>query len=388
MPDYPCFRFTPARHRAEHADLGPPLQLAEGWTVPDVAYTPLAAGGRVFVSFGRGEVAAFDADAAGAAAPQWTFTLDDGFRPLPPHDGALLLHDGVLLVRTGDDLITLDVTDGRVLDRHRSPRLDLWFGASVGGRIVAGFATLDEHRQASFHLAGYEPARRSVVWEQPIASPAGPIAVAGRVTCAATGPGVVKGIDIEAGQPLWSFDVTEVGKHRDHEVQKRGEVVGIPLATKDAFVLGVAGHHVLALDALTGRLRWDRTLPARWPSSLSGDADGKLHLLEQPGYWTLDAATGTIVSEANVAAAARDHGLTLFTEVDVSEEYVFGADLSGTLFAMRRRTAQVEWTFRCRARILHAPVVVGGRLYAADLDGTLYTFESADGYSTRQTPRR
>ncbi|MGA4538579.1 PQQ-binding-like beta-propeller repeat protein [Uniformispora flossi] len=281
----------------------------------------------------------------------------------------------------------LDAATGA--ERWRLPGMTV--EATTSPVVVDGViysATLPAYRQDA-ELWAFTAAEGRVLWKLPVEGAAVRTAATGGVLLHRGPDRKGIGIDMAKGTVRWTAD--DVGL----------SVYGEAFAYQDTFVVGgsrtgdVASDGVVALDAATGRLRW-QTPPelAVVELHLSGDT---VYYLTKTDVGALDAATGARKwSTAAPTAASGDihhwatgHGAVYITSGTVKTE--------GVLTAFDTTTGKPRWTVESGVEnVPHGPVVDATTVYV-ETGGTAVTgldpatgkprWHLADGPSTlTETP--
>jgi outer membrane protein assembly factor BamB len=189
--------------------------------------------------------------------------------------------------------------------------------------------------------------------------------------------GEIVSVDPNSGYERWRLSVKETGAFVDDLGRPRkGEVASDILLWKDLVIFGVRGNHIMAVEGHSGRLHWNVTVDSLTPSNLTLDARGVLHLLTDSRYYRIHAQDGKMISEIDIEAALKEHGLLAICHIDVSTTHVFAGDLYGTLFALDQTNGKVAWKFFFGNRVPFGnyPLVADDRIYHLDGAGELRTF--------------
>jgi outer membrane protein assembly factor BamB len=180
-----------------------------------------------------------------------------------------------------------------------------------------------------------------------------------------------------------------------------------------------AGARVVALDAATGEVRWERSFPgvalpggvefagealftaapvARldprtgetvWEApELSGgtgspalSADGRVVYLGRVDPMSGGEVVALSASDGSILwrAALGGHALSLFDRPAASGDRVVVPTLGGALFGLDARTGEVLWQSELPAPVFGAVTVAEGRIYAALTDGEVVGLSAQDG---------
>lgn len=137
-------------------------------------------------------------------------------------------------------------------------------------------------------------------------------------------------------------------------------------------ILPVVRRGLVAFD-YSGQRVW--TLPLGDAAFSAAPAGDLLHLVSSERYLQVAAATGRVLSELDMEAAAAGRLLPVHSAA-VVDGVLFAADLSGLVFALDLSSRSIPWTFRARDRMPPScPLSAGeGQLWAMDLSGNVYGF--------------
>ncbi len=175
-----------------------------------------------------------------------------------------------------------------------------------------------------------------------------------------TDDGTLYALEPGAGAVRWSY-------------KNRGAIERAPELGGGAVYASTAADRVLAVDAVTGRLRWQYERETPEGFTIHGHAgprlrDGVLYAGFSDGYLVaLQAANGESLWARSLAAATDQ-----FVDVDATPAFLgdvlVASSYSGGLYALGRRDGEVRW--RLGVEGASAISVADGRLYvAAPRDG-------------------
>lgn len=239
------------------------------------------------------------------------------------------------------------------------------------------------HAGGNIAITGFAPAWRADVgkgggYRRKIT--ASPVIAGGRIFCMDS-DAVVTAFELETGRRVWRLET-----QGDDD---RSTNVGGGLAVVDGSVFVTTGRaDVLALEALTGKIRWRQPLgsPARSAPTVSG---GRLFVTTIDGRLiALSSQTGERAWQYQAAVAAT----TLLSQSApaVSDGLVVAGFGSGELAAVREVTGSLAWTdslASTRGRnslvdlsaIRALPVIDAGRVFAIGVGGLLVTLDLRTG---------
>jgi outer membrane protein assembly factor BamB len=334
---------------------------------------PLASEGMIYLSLAAGSIVALDES---SRQEKWTLALPGAYSQTAMTNGAFLLHARGMVVYFDRVLMLVDPATGEVTARYPVPELSLSGAVVDGDLLLCQFETKGQPAWGAVNLQnGAHQWQRVGAWENPVAT------AAQGVLCVCLERRVLSGIDTASGDVRWRFPLAELGRHKDAlGDEQEGDFVGIASVVGDRVIAPVLGHHVLALDLATGERRWVQQIRSRNPFNLTSYPDGKLYAIGARYLDVLDSGTGQVVEEHDCESVFKQAGVAApFTDLGVSDEYIFAVDFVGWLFALHRTRHTIDWTFRCESKVtaLDAPVVLGNRMYLLDGRGNFYVFEGS-----------
>jgi len=367
---FSSYRFSSARHRNDRVALSPPLKLLKTWSRAGVGFRPLARDGNIYLSLTAGAVVALD---EGTGQQIWKVDLPGTYSRIAMSNGACVLHDDGMLVYFDRELILVDLRHGEVTARYAVPQLALQDAVVDGHILVCEFEFPDRVSCGAFDLRNGALLREYPrLWNTGLAASQGLI-------CGCFERRVLSGVEVESGNTMWSYPVEELGQYKD-EVGKDqlGDLIGVPTIVGNLVVSAVLGHHAIALQIQTGKQVWVQGLRSLNAFNLSYYPDGKLYALGDRFFHALEAETGQVVDEYDCKLLFKQAGVAgPFTDLGISDEYIFAADFTGSLIAFHKTQHSIDWTFKCKSKVaaLDAPVVLGNRMNVLDGRGNFYSFE-------------
>jgi eukaryotic-like serine/threonine-protein kinase len=329
--------------------------------------------GLVFVATDKGGVHALKA-ATGRLA--WSAELGSPVRSTPT------LAAGALYVAADKALVKLDAGTGRAiwsapLGEMRHKRLEIgdpnsrWdhYGSSA---VVSGGLAYVGSRDGclyAFEAASGRQVRRLCTGDQITATP---VVAAGRVFFASF-DGHVYAARLADGAIMWKRDA-------------RGPVPRDLAIAGGRILAGSRSYDLLALDPDSGEAAWSRYVWFSWIDSSPLVSGGRVYIgsSDSRRVFALDAGTGRPLWAARVpgwAWARPAAGATAIYAGTVGTTARYVGPREGALAAIDRKDGRLRWLLgpaRAPDAPLYGfaadPLVAGGRIYAADLAGTVYAF--------------
>ena len=202
----------------------------------------------------------------------------------------------------------------------------------------------------------------------------------GRRVYVQTFDGYVVALDAQTGAELWSFSSGVP------VLTLRG--TSTPLLHNDMLIVGQASGKVVALEAATGRLRWEQRIAIPTGSTeierlvdIDGDLlihNGVLYVVSYQGrVAALDPNTGNRMWQ-------RDASSYVGVAAGFSNVYVVGHTGSVTAFAANGQGVRWEQTVLARRR-LTAPTTWGSYVAVGDFEGYLHLLSQVDGHLVART---
>jgi outer membrane protein assembly factor BamB len=264
---------------------------------------------RVYIGSDRGVVYAANRRGGQIA---WRFTAGNTILTRPAVGGGRVYAES-----TDNNVYALDAARGTLRWKFTRPDGSLGYSSPVytrDGLFVCGEST----------LYCLDPASGKENWRVPLGGRSLSTPAVGGRRVFVGGEGGDAGISAVStdGKPLWSF----AGK-------AAGDWFGAPLYAEGTVYVSTYRRYVYALDAATGKPRWEARLLG---SALAAPA--------------LDAARGVLYV---TSATFRDNP---------------------TLTALDRRTGRVLWSFRA-GYLSESPAVAGDRLYVGSTNGSFFAFD-------------
>ncbi len=175
----------------------------------------------------------------------------------------------------------------------------------------------------------------------------------------------VYALRIQDGSVLWHYQAA--GYPSTKNVLVANGLVYLTLA-------GSALSPLLALDAITGAVRWQAHLPGT-SNSTPATADGLVIISDSNGQvYALQAATGTLVWNYPLATPSEASTLT------ATQDLVYVGGANGSVVALRTNDGSERWQVRL-ADSAFVPVVVQDILYVVSDEGNtpLYALRTSNG---------
>lgn len=186
--------------------------------------------------------------------------------------------------------------------------------------------------------------------------------------------GKIYGLDSATGKEQWRYDT-------------RGPVLSDVAVWEELVIVGSRSAALYALDGRTGKLAWEyRHQSGSWVESSATVKDGRIYIGSSDALrlFSLEAATGRPLWEFETG------GWAWATPAIEGEQVFIGAlavsphwrdSMQQGLFAVNAESGKQDWFLPSRTTegyvtggVASRPVMAGGRLIVADLDGVLRAF--------------
>ena len=338
-----------------------------------IAYDP--ASGSVVIGTTSGELVALNAR---SGTRSWAVSLSEPIRSAPLVDGR------TIYVATDRQAVALDARSGRLLwsagigepkqpilpiDDQRS-RYDDYSAAPVAHHGVIYVGSRDGCVHALSAATGTK-VRDYCATDSITGKPV----IDGDAIYYPSFDGKVYAARLSDGAPLWSFDTKGAVPH---DLAEAGNVI----------LAGSRSYDLIAIDKTSGRADWTRYIWWSWVDSFPdvGRREILIGSSDAQRVYDLNARTGrpiwaTFVGGWAWPKPARGRSLVYAGLVGTTMPYV-GKRVGG-LAALDARIGALQWVYRpphgdkdIEWGFAAAPLVVGNRVYAADLHGTVLAFEA------------
>ncbi len=167
-------------------------------------------------------------------------------------------------------------------------------------------------------------------------------------------------------------DGTEFWKFEYAAAEDRKPVRSSPASDGAAIIFGSDDGWVLAVERLTGKLRWKLRLEGSIMTTPI-ISNGKCFI------GTLEGALVAVDVESGALRWRYETESRIYAAPAASKNLVFIGSANGRLAALDARSGNRLWSFSARSVISSAPLVAGDVLYVGSLDRTLYALDSQTG---------
>ena len=291
------------------------------------------------------------------------------------------LADDRLYIATDAELAALNPGSGRILWRtglgaQLSPRLPAsdpnsqYDHYSASAVVQDGLAVVPA-RDGCVHA--FRASSGHPVWRQCLGAliTSTPAVVAGKVFVGAF-DGFAYALSLGDGRILWRHDT-------------HGAIPRDAVASGANILFGSRSYDLVALDRETGQPAWTRYFWFSWVDSVPFPADGAVYIGSSDllAVQALDSASGSRLWSAAVPGWS-------WARPAVGEASVYAGIIGNSAYfqprspglaAIDRASGRLRWLFRPQERapglsgFASSPIVVGDRIFAADLAGKVYAFE-------------
>ncbi|HTA14461.1 MAG TPA: PQQ-binding-like beta-propeller repeat protein [Solirubrobacteraceae bacterium] len=184
--------------------------------------------------------------------------------------------------------------------------------------------------------------------------------------------GVIHAIDKYTGIDLWS---RRLGALSASTPAVAGDTVYATVLSRSP---GAQAGRVVAMNTITGHIRWSRNLPSRCESSPLLDK-GRLYFGSQNGtVYALNAHNGHVVWTYHAAGAVK-------ASPSLANGVLYFGDYSGELQAVRESNGRRVWASGSGGALLGSgtfystPALMYGRVFLGNTDGRIYAYDASTG---------
>jgi outer membrane protein assembly factor BamB len=183
--------------------------------------------------------------------------------------------------------------------------------------------------------------------------------------------GSLAAIDAATGKRRWERDL-----HTHLESS--------PLVVDGTLYIGTNGTNVVAMDATDGSIRWQFNSPEAIKASPSFH-DGRVFVADYAGsMFALDAQTGKLAWSTDTTRAPPYGSGGFFSSPAIAFGHVYAARDDGTVFGFDEKTGRLAWSFPTGAAVYGSPALakVAGTppsVYIGSEGGRLYALGALDG---------
>ncbi len=178
----------------------------------------------------------------------------------------------------------------------------------------------------------------AVRWRKKLGAVASAPLIVGGTLYVGTADGILLALDSQTGEEKWRY-------------QSRGPINQVPAATTELVVFANEADQVVAVDAISGKFKWQ-------------------FKSETPEEYTLRGHAG----------------------VNIDGELIYTGFSNGTLVALRKDTGSVAWSTSLKAEadrffdVDATPLVMGDRVYASSSSGGVYALDKTTGLVRWRVP--
>jgi len=146
-------------------------------------------------------------------------------------------------------------------------------------------------------------------------------------------------IDADTGQEKWSFKSGE-----DNTIHNQVGFQSSPTVVDGIVYIGCRDAHVYALDAATGRKKWDYPTSKSWVIGTPAVRDGMVYVgtSDSSRFMALDAKTGRLRFDFKA-------GAYMFSSAALAGDLAYVGDHNGRFYAVDAKTGKLAWQFQTEA---------------------------------------
>jgi len=146
-------------------------------------------------------------------------------------------------------------------------------------------------------------------------------------------------IDADTGQQKWTFQAGE-----DNTIHNQVGFQSSPTVVDGTVYVGCRDGHVYAIDAASGRKKWDYPTSKSWVNGTPAVRDGVVYVgtSDSARFMALDARTGRLRWNFNAKAY-------MFSSAALAGDLAYVGDHNGKLYAVDTKTGKLAWEFQTEA---------------------------------------
>jgi len=146
-------------------------------------------------------------------------------------------------------------------------------------------------------------------------------------------------IDADTGQQKWIFQAGE-----DNTIHNQVGFQSSPTVVDGTVYVGCRDGHVYAIDAASGRKKWDYPTSKSWVNGTPAVRDGVVYVgtSDSARFMALDARTGRLRWNFNAKAY-------MFSSAALAGDLAYVGDHNGKLYAVDTKTGKLAWEFQTEA---------------------------------------
>ena len=354
--DWPLFRRDALRSGLSTEDWGGVLSLSWRFEAADVLVSsPVIAGGKVFIGSNDGNIYAID---AGTGQELWRFPTGAWVEGAPAVSG-----DRVFFGCMDRSVYALDVHDGTELWRYGTSCWVVTSPLPLGDTVYIGSM---DHRLYALDVSDGSPR-----WQYRSGSYIGNAQAHSAMTgllYLASDDFKVHALNPATGEEVWQYDAGN-------------SIEATPVCHDGRIIVGVIDNgavndasidnRIIALDAASGSLTWERPLAQNDMIYSSPVVAGGVLVTAtfRGAVYGIDPADGHILWEMQPSTFAT------FSSLAATESMVVALTLEGKVMVLDPLTGNATQTFTAPAPFFGSPAISDQTLYIACTDGTLYAAE-------------
>jgi outer membrane protein assembly factor BamB len=164
-------------------------------------------------------------------------------------------------------------------------------------------------------------------------------AVAGNTVYIGSWDGLLYAIDADTGQQKWAFKSGE-----DPAIHNQVGFQSSPAVVDGVVYVGCRDAHVYAIDAATGHKKWDYPTSKSWVNGTPAVRDGTVYVgtSDSARLLALDAKTGRLRFDFDAKAY-------MFSSAALAGDLAYVGSHNGRLYAIDMKTGKLAWEFQTDA---------------------------------------
>ncbi|HEY0678684.1 MAG TPA: PQQ-binding-like beta-propeller repeat protein [Chitinophagaceae bacterium] len=374
---YSQFRGNEA-HTGLYNDASPFSSVKLKWafkTGSAVRSTPLVNGNRIYV--GSGDHYLYSLDTSGTLI--WKFKTDAAVHSSPA------IHDNtVYFANRKNTLYAVDAASGKLKWKKQS-RADLpydWaFDYYISSPLISAGVIFTGSGDGS--LYAIDASNGYIRWKFAAGSRIRSTpALSGNKIYFGDCDGKIYALDKSTGKQLWRFAINGDSMRNENFGFDRRAVIASPAIAQDMVIVGGRDGYLYALDAQSGKKKWEFNYQVSWIISsvaikdsivVTGTSDGRF-------INALRISDGKELWRFTVNAP-------VWSSPSIAGDKVFNAVNDGLIYCLDLYSGKEVWRYMTNERLFSSPVPSNGNLYVGNDEGFLFCLKGSPQASSARVHR-
>ncbi len=360
MKNYFESEFNSSRVQTQTFTLTPPLELMTEWKVENIHGHQYVYQNRVLVMDENVTLKTYNIN----GKIMWGKRLrKDNYR-LGISEGMLLFDNDLVICNIGDNIVRINVENGKMSETFFSKDFDLSNSIITSGIFI--YHSLNDDDDFVCNAVKYNTG--DFLWSKRINHIPHFITSANQKVLLVEDRGKISCFDVESGEKIW--------EHAEKINNGFVDILSISRIFDDSVYLNFTNNKVLKLRMNDGYVLWEKYVSNN-ADNLNVYPDGKLYLVDYNSYICVDAENGKIIRNFPMLQQFQKENLFQPTQLCVSDTHLFlGGIKTGKIVAINKENGNIDWSFSCKAGIplYNFMQIKDEKLFVTDSDGNLYVF--------------